>query len=157
MTEKSPAMPRWRGIALPVSIVLNLFLIALIGGHLLRNRSDEERFRMPLARALATAEASLPPQDAAAFGAVIRRDAPHYAEAAQQIREARLQLRLQITAEHFNQAEVKQALATWQAAWNRFMDGFGNSLVEALAHISPESRRKLVAESGAALAARTSP
>ena len=144
MTETSRDLPSWRRIALPASIVLNLFFIALIGGHLLHNRTYDVGSGTPLTRALARAEASLPPQDAAAFGAVMRREAPHYAEAAQQLKEARQELARQITAEQFNQEEVRQALATWRTAWGRFMEDFGNTLVEALAQVSPEGRRKLV-------------
>ena len=137
--------PRWRRIALPASILLNLFLVALIGGHMWRVRSHEAAFATPMARVLARAEANLPAQDAAAFGDVIRRDAPRYAEAQKRLLEARLELRRQITADQFNEDDVRQALATWQAAWNAFFDDFGNTLVEALAQVSPEGRHKLAA------------
>lgn len=84
--------PLWRRIALPASIVVNLFLVALIGGHLLRAHRSEASSETPLARALARAEARLPSKDAAAFGAVIRRDASHYAEAQKWLIEARQEL-----------------------------------------------------------------
>ncbi len=142
----SNGMSRWRRIALPVSIVLNLFLIAMIGGHVLRLRSYELNTGTLWARALARAEARLPRKDAAAFSAVIRRDAPNYAEAQQRIVEARQELRRRIAAEPFDQQAVREALATWRAAWNAFFDRFGNTLVDAVAQVSPEGRRKLVAE-----------
>ncbi|MGC1410166.1 MAG: hypothetical protein WA864_14645 [Acetobacteraceae bacterium] len=63
-----------------------------------------------LTGALARAEASLPPRDAAAFGAVMRRDAPNYAAAARQLRETRDELARQITAQQFDQAGAQQAL-----------------------------------------------
>jgi uncharacterized membrane protein len=146
VTEKTRETRGWRRIALPASIVLNLFLVAVIGGHVLHRRFTEATVQPPLMRALARAEASLPPQDAARFGAVMRRDAPLYAEDRQHVIAARRALIGQITAEHFDQDAVRQAMATWQAAWNRFFADFGNTLVEALAQVSPEGRRKLIAE-----------
>lgn len=146
MTGKGRGMPRWRRTALPASIVLNLFLAAVIGGHLLHIRAREAGGIMPMARVLANAEAALPPQDAAAFGAVIRRDAPRYAEAAQQLGEARQELNRQFTAEKFDPQAARRALAAWSTAWDRFLGDFGNTLVTALAEVSPEGRRKLVAE-----------
>jgi uncharacterized membrane protein len=145
MTSMRRDMPGWRRIALPASIVLNLFLIALIGGHLVRNRLYDVNSETPLVRALARAEATLPPRDAAAFGAVMRRDLPRFAAAEKQLTDARQELRRQITAEQFNEAGVRQALDGWQAAWNRFFNDFSNPLVDALAQVSPEGRHKLVA------------
>jgi uncharacterized membrane protein len=146
MSEKSWTLPRWRRIALPVSIVLNLFLLAVIGGHVWHNRRAEAAGGMPLTRFLANVEASLPARDAAAFGEVIKRNAPHYGEDGLKLLEARKALAGEITAEPYDQARVRQALANWRAAWNQFMDDFGDTLVEALGQVSPEGRRKLIAE-----------
>jgi uncharacterized membrane protein len=147
MPETNQAMPKWRRIALPVSIVLNLFLVALIGGHLLHNRARVDvHFVSPLVRALARAEANLPPPDAEKFGAVMRRGAPHYMAAARQLEEARQELARQAAADPFDQEGARRALAAWAKAWDQFLSDFSNTLVEALAEISPESRRKLVTE-----------
>jgi uncharacterized membrane protein len=143
-------MPRWPLIALAASIVVNLFLLALIGGHLLHSQqSDASAGGTPLARALARAEASLPPRDAAVFDAVIRRNGPHYSAAVQQLNEARQEFERQMTAEPFNQEGMGEALATWHMAWDRFLDDFRSTLLEALAQISPEGRRKLIADRSA--------
>jgi uncharacterized membrane protein len=143
-----PVVPRWRRFALPASIVLNLFLAAVIGGHVLSVRRAEVAAGAggPLARALASAEASLPPPDAAAFGATLRRDAPAYMDSARQLGAARVRLGREILAEPFDPVRVQQALAAWQAAWNRFVDDFSKPLVEALGQVSPEGRRKLLTE-----------
>jgi uncharacterized membrane protein len=137
----------WRRLALPASIILNLFLIALIGGHVLHARREGVP-GTPLARALARAEELLPPQDAAAFRGVIQRDSAHYAEDWRQFLAARDQLERRIAAEPFDREAVRQGFDTWQAAWRRFFDDFSNTLVEALAQVSPEGRRKLVAGRG---------
>ncbi len=139
-------MPGWRRVALPASIVLNLFLVALIGGHLLSVRHSEPLAGDPLARALANAEASLSPADAAAFTAALRRDAPNYLEAARQLRTARVQLGREVAADTYDPARVRQALAAWQAAWSHFVDQFSDPLVEALGQVSPAGRHKLIAD-----------
>jgi uncharacterized membrane protein len=139
-------MLNWRLLALSASIVLNLFLVALVGGHLWQSRSNDAISGSPLSRALARAEASLPPRDAAALGAAIRRDAPHYAQAAQQLTDARQEFWRQVTAEQFNQHDVRQALDSWRTAWNRFLDDFSDTIVSGLAEVSPEGRRKLIAD-----------
>lgn len=146
MMDLDSTMPRWRRIALPVSLILNVFFIALIGAHLWRIREGEAAYGAPLARALRNAEAVLAPEDAAAFSAVIQHEAPQYIEAAQQLRAARQALRRQITAERFNPETAQQAFAGWQVAWSRFMGDVRGPLVDALAKVSPEGRRKLIAE-----------
>jgi uncharacterized membrane protein len=144
MTENR--MPGWRRIALPASIVLNLFLAALIGSHLLHGRRGEVNAATALTHALTNAEARLPPQDAAVFGASMRRDAPQFAEAARQLMEARAELVRQLVAEPFDQEAARLALATWRIGWGHFVDQFGNAFVDALAKVSPEGRRKLITE-----------
>ena len=100
----------------------------------------------PLARGLARAEAVLSPADAAAFRAVIRRNAPVYLEDQRRLTEARRALGRDITADRFDRDETQKALDDWRAAWNQFFDDFSKTLVDALAQVSPEGRRKLVAE-----------
>ncbi len=146
MTE-IPAEKTWRRIALPASIILNLFLIALIVGHLWygpgRFNFAGER-GMPLARALARAEALLPPKDAAAFGAVIRRDEPQLEKSIAELRSARLELDRQIVADPFDPQATRKALLATETAWDHFVDDFSGTLVDALAQVSPDGRRKLI-------------
>ena len=113
---------------------------------MLRIHRSEMGSATPLLRATATAESRLPPEDAAAFGAIIRRDAPRYTPAAQHFAEARQELEHQIVSEPLDQAEARKALTNLQDAINRFISIFGDTLIEALAKVSPEGRRKLVAE-----------
>jgi uncharacterized membrane protein len=146
LAHTQPIARRWRELALPVSVALNLFFIALIGGRLLHRPPALDAGGGPVARALVNAEASLPPQDAAAFDAAIRGDARRYIEAGRRLVDARRALGQEITAEPFNPERVKQALATWRRAWNGFFDAFSGTLVDALAKVSPDGRRKLVAD-----------
>jgi uncharacterized membrane protein len=144
MIWKNHGTPTWRRMGMSVSVVLNLFLIALIAGHLWQVRRYEALSGAPLNRVLAEAEARLPPQDAAAFSAVVKRDTPQFTTAAQELADARLELGRQLTAEKFDQQATRQAFVVWRAAWNRFLGRFESTLVEALAQVSPEGRRELV-------------
>lgn len=146
MAETVQKPSRWWRIVLPLSLVLNLFFVAVIGGHVLRAHRAEEAFGTPLGRALAHAQASLSPQDAAAFGAAIRRGAPQYGRDLRDVAEARRALNLQVTAEALNKDATRQAVKEWETAWGRFVDDFTDSFVDALAGVSPEGRRKLVSE-----------
>jgi uncharacterized membrane protein len=157
MTLATQQRSSWPLIALLLSIGLNLFLAALIGGHIWQAHRAATTFGEPLARALAGAEASLPPRDAAAFRSVIKREAPQYAGALHQFALARRQLAEEIIAPQYDAAKVQQALATWQSAWNRFFAEFGPPLVEALGQVSPEGRRKLIAERRLARGASSRP
>ena len=146
MTEKSIAGPTWRRLALPASLLLNVFFIAVIGGHLLRYNAASDRAGPSLVHALANAEAILSPPDAAAFRAVMNREEPRIAESWQQLVDARRELRRQIAAEQFNRAAAKQALSAWGQHANLFLNDFGDTLIEAFAQVSPEGRRKIAAD-----------
>lgn len=145
MTNHRAGSSSGQRILLTVSLVLNLFLAGLIGGHLLRTRAQGPLARTPFARILASAEAKLSAHDAAAFQAVMQRDAPRFAASGRDLRQARQALRRDIVTEPFDQAAVRRDLTAWEAAWNRFMTDFSGPLVEALGQVSPEGRRKLVA------------
>lgn len=138
--------PDWRWLAL--SLVCNVFLAALIGGYFLSERLHPAGFALgatPMARALERAEAVLPPQDAARFRAVLERDRPRYAQAAQQAAEARRALQRQLAAEPFDPRAASRALAAWRVSWNGFVQDFSGPLIDALAAISPEGRSRLLA------------
>ena len=146
MTDRGGRSAYLRRIALPASLVLNLFLIAVIGGHLLRGNFT--RLAAPPAgvpgRALANAMARLAPQDAAAFRRSLERDAPRFAPARQQLAERGAELARRVSAERFDPEATSQALAAWTASWDHFMASFDGPLVDALSQVSPEGRRKLM-------------
>jgi uncharacterized membrane protein len=144
ITDNSPVVTGRGRIALPVSLVLNLFLLALIGGHVWHNRLHVANSDRPLARALADVEASLSTRDGAAFKAAIVADQPRFAEAAKKSAQARLELGRQITAVPFDPKATQRALEAWRTSWNAFMADFDEPLVHALTQISPEGRQKLV-------------
>jgi hypothetical protein len=151
MPEIPVQKPLWRRIALSASVILNLFLIAVIGGHMLRARAHfDSGVGTPLGRVIGRAEAILTPQDAAAFGAIMRRDFRTYALDALRLRRARRELDRQIVAEPFNPEATRHALNDTQAAWNHFLDDFSGTLIDGLSKVSPEGRRKLISETQSA-------
>jgi len=143
---QDPKTTGWRRAVLPASLILNLFFVALVGAHLLRAPIGTGGDGTLLARALANAEGSLAPNDAASFKAVMQRDAPRFAQAARQLAAARDAVDREVSAEHLDPAATRQALATWRVAAGDFADKFSDSLIEALTQISPDGRRRLVAE-----------
>lgn len=146
-TETRPR-PARRTVALTVSVIINLFLAALIGGHLLRSHVDRTPIsggNTPMTRQLARIESALPPRDAAAFRAVIERDRPRFAKAAQRLEVARRALRRQIAADPFDPQAAREALSAYRLRWGGFVGSFSGPLIDALSHVSPQGRRDLVA------------
>ena len=138
------AASRLRRTLLPASLILNLFLLAIIGGHIVHVRSAGEPAM--LARALQAAESSLGPRDAAVFNETLRADRPRFAAAAAALAHSREALADQILASHVDPASTHVALLAWRGDWIRFTDAFSGPLIDALAKISPDGRRRLVAE-----------
>lgn len=134
-----------RRLLLPLSVLLNLFFLALILGHLLLGDALAPHYPTPLARALAHLEASLPPEDAATFRRIMVKDAPAYLPAARQLEAARGGVEAAILAQPVDPARLHKAFATWHAAWDGFFDALSGPLAEAVVQLSPEGRRKLIA------------
>ncbi|MGH8202135.1 MAG: periplasmic heavy metal sensor [Steroidobacteraceae bacterium] len=137
------ARPTWSWVALSLSTILNLFLLGVIAGHFLGGGQREVSLT-PMARAVERAQAVLGPKDAAAFRAALERDKPRYAQSADQVAAARRALARQIARSPFDPAAANQALAAWRTSWDRFVGDFSGPLIDALAAISPEGRRRLI-------------
>jgi uncharacterized membrane protein len=133
-------------LALPLSVILNLFLLAVIAGHFLRHefhRAGPAAAASPLVR-LARVESELDPRDAARFEAAIGRGGVGLAAAAQRMAASRRALLRQLVAEPFDARGARQALDTWRISWNAFMTQLSGPLIDALSSISPAGRRLLV-------------
>lgn len=131
-------------LALSLSVILNLFLLAVIAGHFLRGAGGRAIPISPMAGAVARAEAALDPADAAAFRAALARDRPRYVQSAEQVAAARRALAQQILAQPFDPRAASQALEAWRTDWDRFVGDFSGPLIDALAAISPQGRRRLI-------------
>lgn len=139
----APYLTRYK-VALSVSVVVNLFLIAIVGSRILL-AALQPHYANPLDQALATAEESLPPKDAAAFRHVIQTEAPTYSSAAQRLAAARHAVAQQIVVDPYDADAVRRSLESWRTDWNAFFDVFRGTLVDALGAVSAEGRRKLIA------------
>jgi uncharacterized membrane protein len=135
---------RWRRIALPISLIINVFFVAIIGGHWLQTETHRQTSGSSVVLALAEAKAVLSKPDAKTFLAIMGHDAPRYMPAAQQLDAARTKLERQLTATPFDEAATRQAMATWEVSWNRFMNDISDPFIEALGQISPQGRIKLM-------------
>jgi uncharacterized membrane protein len=129
----------WYRIALPASVILNCFLIAWIAGQAWRAHEA------PPGRILANIERNLDERDAAAFRSVMQREGPRLTASAQQVAVARRELKAQLMADPYDKEAARKALVAWRTSGNQFLSDFGDTLIEALAHVSPEGRRKVVA------------
>ena len=136
----------WMRIALPISLVLNMFLLAFLGGQMLRAAPEAPRGDDPLARILAVAEATLPASDARLFRQTLLKEEPRYARAVRKVTEARQEMLKQMSADPYDPVATLAALSAMQSAWTEFMDAIGGPLVDAIGQISPEGRRTVVAD-----------
>jgi uncharacterized membrane protein len=137
-------MAGWR-LGLAVSVLVNLFLVAVIAGHLIGIGAYRGEGAL-IARALSNAQHSLSASDAAAFRAVMLREAPQFAASARALGASREVLAARITAPVFDRAAVAAAFGQWRGDWMRFTGDFSGPLLDALGTLSPEGRRKLLEE-----------
>jgi hypothetical protein len=137
---------RWWRLALHLSLVLNLFLVGLIAGHIMRSGvTNQQRDTRSILRLFNNATKNLSAADAAKFDAVIRANSSAYAQSAQALAVSRAELRRQILAEPFDRSATLKAYADWQGNLNTFVTEVGDSLIQALSAISPEGRRQVIA------------
>jgi hypothetical protein len=80
------------------------------------------------------------------FHDVMTRGAPLYAQSGKPLAEAKSALKRQIVAEPYDRQAVHSAFVARQQSWNRLFDNADDTLIEALAQVSPERRRKLIAQ-----------
>ena len=76
----------------------------------------------------------------------LRAEEPCFAAAAAALGHSREALADQILAPQMDPAATRAALLVWRADWLRFTDAFSDPLIDALSKISPDGRRRLVAE-----------
>ena len=146
MVQTQDGTRKWLRIALPISLVLNMFLLAFVGGQMLRATPEVPRGDDPLARILAVADATLPASDARSFRETLLKEEPRYARAVRKVTEARQEMLKQMSADPYDPVATLAALSAMQSAWTEFMDAIGGPLVDAIGQISPEGRRTVVAD-----------
>lgn len=138
MYDANGRVRRWLLVG---SLLLNLFLAAVLSGQYLHHREENAPILM---RVLQHVTSRLDAEDAQAFRDVIRQEAPRYAQANENLARARAEIDRQLLASTFDPVATQVAIQHWQSAWDIFVGAFSTVLVDALGHLSPEGRRALV-------------
>ena len=128
-----------------LSLALNLFLVALIGAHLLRAADRPDPPPRTLDGAIERIASALPPSDAKQFRTVMLQEKPHYQPAHDRMEQARQDFNQAISRDPYDEQAAQNAMHSWQADWTNFMQKFGDSFLRATGTLSPEGRAKLAA------------
>ena len=130
----------WRALFV-VSVLLNLFFVALtIGHHFERHPDGPPPFQL-MTHMFQHAAARLSPTDAEIFQTMMQQEASRYTQAREDLIHAQDDLCHLLLDPNFNAAAVHTAMARRQAAWDAFTGGFNNALVDAMDRMSPQGRR----------------
>lgn len=124
-----------------VSLAANLFFAGLIGSRLLVHPAPSHA--PGLDGFIARLTASLPPDDAGQFRAVLERERPWYDQARTATERAHARLADAIAQTPYDEGEAERRLQEWRARWNESSDRFGESLLTAVRTLSPEGRQCL--------------
>jgi uncharacterized membrane protein len=137
---------RWRVAAITVSVLLNVFLVGIVAGHVFSLRALPRRFDGPLVRQ-ANVKA-LPADERAHFRAKMKPHLDGIREARQAHRRARETVEADIAAPAFDVEKLTGDLATLRKADSTLQENANAALVDSLSTLSPESRAALVARKG---------
>lgn len=113
---------------------------------MMRSTPSVPRGDDPLVRILAVAEANLPPSDAKLFREALLKEEPRYAQTVKKLVQARQEMLKQVSAEPYDPVATLAALNATQTAWTEFMEAIGPPMVDAVGVVSPEGRRRVVAD-----------
>jgi len=129
----------WRTRVLWASVATNLFLGALIGGHLLTERPN----RHGLDSAVERLAHDLAPDDAARFRRTLAAERPWYDQSRRMLSAARADLARSIAREPWDEAEVRLHMIAFQARWLESSSRFGDGMLVALGTLSPDGRSRI--------------
>lgn len=130
----------WRTRVLWLSLAGNLFAAPLIGAQFFMRHPPGPPGLEGVVERMARA---LPPDDAARFRSTLAHERPWYDLARRQMDEARAQLSRAIAQQPYDEAAVRGRMQDWQARWIETSSRFGDSLLTAIAGLSPEGRTRL--------------
>ena len=131
----------WRTRLLYLSLGINLFAMGLIAApHVWHRRMPGPPSFDMLVERMAH---DLPDADAAAFRLAMARERPWYEQGRQRMLEARGAVAAKVAAEPFDAATTRASLQTMQDRIRESMARFDESLVDAVAQLSPEARVRL--------------
>lgn len=130
--------PSLRGWLLTASLLANVFLLAHAAAPMLRGRREPGFGGMVehFARAL-------PPGDAERFHAVVDPEQARFAAAKREMDQSRAELSRAIARSPYDEASVRMRMADWQAHLHAMSSRVGDTLLTAIAVLSPEGRARL--------------
>ncbi len=129
----------WRTRVLWLSVAGNMFCAALLLGPLVMQRPGPPS----LERAVERMARDLPAQDSARFLSILAVERPWYEQARHRMELSRVELSRSIARTPYDEAEVRARMLEFQARWLETSSRFGESLLVALATLSPEGRARL--------------
>ena len=138
------APPRRRFGWFGASLALNVFLLALLGAHLIRpalGPAAPARGDGPIGRIVE----ALPEPDAARMRAVLDRARPGRSAGRERVSAAQRDIAAAIARTPYDEAAVRAALAAWQARWHEFTTGYNTALIEGIGTLSDEGRARFAA------------
>lgn len=130
----------WRTRVLWLSLAGNLFMGMIISAHLAMHRSPGPPGLDGVVEHMARA---LPDHDAAVFRATLSQERPWYDLARRHMDESRAALSVAIAQQPYDEAQVRTLMHQWQARWVETSNRFGESLLVAIAGLSPDGRARL--------------
>jgi uncharacterized membrane protein len=138
-----------RGVLLGAGLGASLALNLALGGLLLAGPG-----RAPhggggggrgFDRMVARMEHALPEADRPAFRAVLDTERGRYEGALADVRAAQREVDAAMTREPFDAASLRSAMAAWSGRWTAFSAAFADTMVRAMAAVSPQGRAQVAA------------
>ena len=139
---------RWRIAGITASVLLNVFLIGIVVGHVSSLRALPRRFDGPLVRP-ANLKA-LPADERAHYETVMKPHREGIRQARQAHRRARETVEADIAAPTFDAQKLSADLAALRKANSTLQANANEALVDGLSALSPESRAALVSRNARA-------
>lgn len=134
--------PRTRALLLVSSLALNVFLIALIGAHLMAASlapAAAPRSTGPFGKLIA----ALPEPDAARARAVLAHERPSYQPERDHVSAANAAIAASLAKSPYDEAELREALAAWQTSWQGFATRFNIVFLDVVRSLSDRGRAEL--------------
>ncbi len=133
------------GAALGASLTLNVALGGLLLAGPGRAQHGGGSGGRGFDRMVARIEHALPEADRPAFRAVLDAERGRYEGALADLRAARREVDAAMAREPFDPASLRAAMAAWSGRWTAFNAAFADTMVQAMAAVSPQGRAQVAA------------
>ncbi|MBO1325747.1 periplasmic heavy metal sensor [Acetobacter sp. TBRC 12305] len=132
----------WRGLFV-LSVLLNLFFVALNIGHHFEHHPDGPPPFGVMTHMFQHVGSRLSPADAQIFQTMMQQEGSRYTQAREELMSAQDDLNRLLLDPNFDAGAVHAAMLRRQAAWDSFVGGFNNALVDAMNQMTPQGRRSV--------------